>query len=165
MLETCLRQSTCWWRSSLGVGGGRQRDKQCRSLVQTSSCCPTVTRTAPDNYHLKSSCRQLPSLEPLWTRQASLPHHQPTRQAATNQTPPDIYKHQTFAETKLLYQVSKNSYQVGISSNQHLVIIAKKYNKIYFFPARIPINRRSFCCQLKLTDCSCFILLLGDVGV
>ena len=100
MLETCLRQSTCWWRSSLGVGGGRQRDKQCRSLVQTSSCCPTVTRTAPDNYHLKSSCRQLPSLEPLWTRQASLPHHQPTRQAATNQTPPDIYKHRTIAETR-----------------------------------------------------------------
>ena len=91
--------------------------------------------TAPDNYHLKSSCRQLPSLEPLWTRQASLPHHQPTRQAATNQTPPDIYKHQTFAETKLLYQVSKKSYQVGISGSQYLVTIANKYKKIYFHPA------------------------------
>ena len=106
--------------------------------------------TAPDNYHLKSSCRQLPSLEPLWTRQASLPHHQPTRQAATNQTPPDIYKHQTFAETKLLYQVSKKSYQVGISGSQYLCQ---------------QVQENLFSSGSKLTDCSCFILLLGDVGV
>ena len=120
--------------------------------------------TAPDNYHLKHPCRQLPSLEDKTSLLTT---------ASTNQTSScksDATRYLQASDdyrdnTKLLYKVSKNSYQVGISDSQRLVTIANKYENTCFYPATIPIKRRSSCCQRKLTDCSCFILLLGDVGV
>ena len=120
--------------------------------------------TAPDNYHLKHPCRQLPSLEDKTSLLTT---------ASTNQTSSCISGATRYLQasddyrddTKLLYKVSKNSYQVGISDSQRLVTITNKYENTCFYPATIPIKRRSSCCQRKLTDCSCFILLLGDVGV
>ena len=120
--------------------------------------------TAPDNYHLKHPCRQLPSLEDKTSLLTT---------ASTNQTSScisgatgNLQASEDYRDdTKLLYKVSKNSYQVGISDSQRLVTIANKYENTCFYPATIPIKRRSSCCQRKLTDCSCFILLLGDVGV
>ena len=120
--------------------------------------------TAPDNYHLKHPCRQLPSLEDKTSLLTT---------ASTNQTSSCISGATRYLQasddyrddTKLLHKVSKNSYQVGISDSQRLVTIANKYENTCFYPATIPIKRRSSCCQRKLTDCSCFILLLGDVGV
>ena len=120
--------------------------------------------TAPDNYHLKHPCRQLPSLEDKTSLLTT---------ASTNQTSSCISGATRYLQasddyrddTKLLYKVSKNSYQVGISDSQRLVTIANKYENTCFYLATIPIKRKSSCCQRKLTDCSCFILLLGDVGV
>ena len=120
--------------------------------------------TAPDNYHLKHPCRQLPSLEDKTSLLTTASTNQTSScisGATRNLQASDDYRD----DTKLLYKVSKNSYQVGISDSQRLVTIANKYENTCFYPATIPIKRRSSCCQRKLTDCSCFILLLGDVGV
>ena len=120
--------------------------------------------TAPDKYHLKHPCRQLPSLEDKTSLLTTASTNQTSScisGATRNLQASDDYRD----DTKLLYKVSKNSYQVGISDSQRLVTIANKYENTCFYPATIPIKRRSSCCQRKLTDCSCFILLLGDVGV
>ena len=120
--------------------------------------------TAPDNYHLKHPCRQLRSLEDKTSLITTASTNQTSScisGATRNLQASDNYRD----DTKLLYKVSKNSYQVGISDSQRLVTIANKYENTCFYPATIPIKRRSSCCQRKLTDCSCFILLLGDVGV
>ena len=120
--------------------------------------------TAPDNYHLKHPCRQLPSLEDKTSLLTTTSTNQTSScisGATRNLQASDDYRD----DTKLLYKVSKNSYQVGISDSQRLVTIANKYENTCFYPATIPIKRRSSWCQRKLTDCSCFILLSGDVGV
>ena len=119
--------------------------------------------TAPDNYHLKHPCRQLPSLEDKTSLLTT---------ASTNQTSSCISGATRYLQasddyrddTKLLYKVSKNSYQVGISDSQRLVTIANKYENTCFYPATIPIKRRSSCCQRKLTDCSLLHFAFGGCG-
>ena len=115
--------------------------------------------TAPDNYHLKNPCRQLPSLEPLWTRQASLPHHQPTRQAVANHTQPDIYKHQTITDS-VIQRVSKKYYQVDVRGNRNWLPLPTSTRKSIEIWRQNPsrINRKS-CCQQRLRDCICFLAM------